>query len=227
MVAGSQLVAGHDWRDKLRGGGPLGILAILVVLAGGAVNPMIGAPLAVLWVWLSRTPWRAIGYVRPKSWAVAVPGAIIAGAFFKLLMKSVVMPLLGAPAVNAAFHYLAHNPPAAIEMIFVMVISAGWGEETFFRGYLFERLGKLFGSSAAAKAAIVVLTAVVFGAGHYFQQGVPGAVHATIVGLAFGTFFAVTGSLVPVMIAHAAFDLAALFIIYYDLESTVAHWFFR
>jgi membrane protease YdiL (CAAX protease family) len=36
-----------------------------------------------------------------------------------------------------------------------LIIKAGWGEETFFRGYLFERLGKLFGQSVAAKVVTV------------------------------------------------------------------------
>jgi membrane protease YdiL (CAAX protease family) len=211
----------------LRGFGPLGILAILVIFFGAAIGPIISAPLIVLWTWLSRTPWREIGYVRPRRWATAVPLAIVSGAFFKLFMKAVVMPLLGAEPLNRAYHYLAHNPAAVPGMIFAMVVGAGWGEETFFRGYLFERLGKVFGSSAAAKAVIVGFTAALFGVVHYPVQGLDGAVQATIVGLTFGTFFAVSGSLFPVMIAHAAFDLTALAIIYFDVEAKVAHIFFR
>jgi len=39
-----------------------------------------------------------------------------------------------------------------------MIVSAGFGEETLFRGYAFERLGKLFGHGSRAKTAIVVFT---------------------------------------------------------------------
>jgi membrane protease YdiL (CAAX protease family) len=96
-----------------------------------------------------------------------------------------------------------------------------------FRGYLFERLGRLMGKSARAKALIVVLTSLLFGAVHFPVQGLAGAEQATILGLAFGALYARSGSLWFLMIAHAAFDLTALWIIYWDLESTIAHWIFK
>src|SRR5206468_5770529 len=54
---------------RLRGLGPLGILATLVILLVGnyPVAPLSGV-LVLVWVWRSRTPWREIGYVRPQSW---------------------------------------------------------------------------------------------------------------------------------------------------------------
>jgi len=100
-----------------------------------------------------------------------------------------------------------------------MIVGAGFGEETVFRGYLFERFGKLFGSGVWAKTSIVLLTAVWFGLGHYAVQGLAGAEQATIVGLVFGTIFAVTGRIWMLMFAHAAFDLTALAMIYWNLES--------
>ena len=108
-----------------------------------------------------------------------------------------------------------------------MIVGAGFGEETLFRGYLFERLGKLLGSAAGAKAIIVTLSAGLFGLAHFHDQGLAGVEQATIVGLAFGAIFAVTGSIWMLMCAHAAFDLTALAIIYWNLESDVAHLVFK
>jgi membrane protease YdiL (CAAX protease family) len=105
----------------------------------------------------------------------------------------------------------------------MMIVTAGFGEETFFRGYLFERLGKLFGTGPGAKVLTVVITSVAFASLHYFDQGLAGAQQATITGLVFGTIFAFTGRLWTLMCAHTAFDLAALAIIYGGLESSVAH----
>ena len=92
---------------------------------------------------------------------------------------------------------------------------------------MYERLGKLFGPGARAKTLIVLLTAGLFGVAHYFEQGFPGVQQGMIVGLAFGATFAVTGRIFMLMIAHAAFDLTALAIIYWNLESTVAHLIFK
>ena len=54
-----------------------------------------------------------------------------------------------------------------------------------------------------------------------------GVEQATIVGLVFGTIFAVTGRIWMLIVAHAAFDLTALAMIYWNLESTVAHLVFK
>jgi membrane protease YdiL (CAAX protease family) len=66
-----------------------------------------------------------------------------------------------------------------------------------------------------------------FGAEHYSVQGLPGAEQATIVGLVFGTIIAVTGRIWMVMVAHAAFDVTAVAMIYWNLESKVAHLVFK
>jgi hypothetical protein len=84
----------------LRGFGPLGILAILVILAGNFLLAPLSAILVLVWVWRSHTPWREIGYVRPENWSATVVGGIAFGIAFKLLMKSIVMPLLGADPIN-------------------------------------------------------------------------------------------------------------------------------
>ena len=42
----------------------------------------IGALLVLVWVRLSRTPWREIGYVRPKSWTGTVPAGLAFGIAF-------------------------------------------------------------------------------------------------------------------------------------------------
>jgi membrane protease YdiL (CAAX protease family) len=206
----------------LRGFGPLGILAILVILAGNALFVPLSALLVLLWVQLSRTPWREIGYVRPRSWVRTVLAGVVLGVVFKLAMKAIVMPLLGADPINQAFHYLVGNTAALPAVLYLVIVGAGFGEETVFRGFLFERLGKLLGPGAWAKVSIVLMTSALFGFVHYPEQGLAGVQQATIVGVVFGAIFAVTGRLFMLMVAHAAFDVAAVAIIYWDLETTVA-----
>jgi hypothetical protein len=215
----------------LRGFGPVGIASILTIILSGTIAPghvavPLGALLALAWARRSRTPWSALGYVRPWSWGGGAALGILLGIALKLLMKAIVLPLLGAPPVNAAYHSLVGNRamlPAAIWMM----LMAGFGEETVFRGFLFERLGRLFGRGAGARLAIVLLTSAVFGLAHYSDQGFFGALQGTMTGLVLGTLFSATGSLWIPMVAHAAFDLAALAIIHLDLETAVAHLVFR
>jgi len=212
---------------RLRGFGPLGILAILVILAGNLVILPLSAILVLVWVTLSHTPWREIGYIPPKSWARSIVIGIVFGVAFKFAMKAIVMPLLGAPSINQTYHFVTGNTDALPGMIFVILVVAGFGEETLFRGWMFERFGKLFGSSVWAKTLIILITSVWFGLEHYTDQRLPGVEQAIITGLVFGTIFAVTGRIFFLMITHAAFDLTALAIIYWNAETAVAHLIFN
>ena len=222
-AAGSGSLPDDRLAAGLRGFGPLGILAIVVILLGNALFIQLSALLVLAWVRLSRTPWGEIGYVRPASWLRTIVVGIGFGVAFKLTMKAVVMPLLGAEPVNHAYHYLAGNRAAIPYTLYAMIVGAGFGEETSFRGFLFERLGKLFGHGVRGKTLIVLLTSILFGLAHYSVQGLTGTEQATIVGLVFGTIFARTGRIWMLMFAHAAFDLTAYAMIYWDLETRVAH----
>lgn len=184
---------------------------------------MILAILVLLWARATRTPWRDLGFVRPASWAQTILAGIIFGVALKIVMKAIVMPLFGAEPANPAFQYLIGNTAALPGILWTVIVSAGFGEEVVFRGFLFERLGKLIGTSVAARAVTVLVTSTLFAAVHYSLQGWPGVQQAAVVGLVFGTIYAITGRLWLLIIAHAAFDVAAVAIIYFNLESRVAH----
>ena len=218
--------ANSNLAQALRGFGVVGVLSVLIIAAGAAVTMPLGALLIMLWVWLSATTWREIGYVKPKSWARTVALGTLLGIGFKILMKAVVMPLLVADPVNHTYHFLTGDAFASLGFAIYLVIGGGWAEETVFRGYLFERLGRLVGTGTLAKVVIVVVTSALFASLHY-DQGWPGVEQAVMTGLVFGTIFAVTGRLFLNMVIHAAFDLAALVMIYFEAESRIGHLLFK
>ncbi len=208
----------------LRGFGPLGLAAIVLILAGNFLFPPLSALLVLVWAYASETPWHELGFVRPRSWTGSVAIGVGFGAAYKLILKAIVMPLLGAPPVNARYHFVTGNAAVLPGLIATMIIVAGFGEETLYRGYMFERLGKLLGTSPRAKIAIVVITTILFAAAHYPDQGIPGVEQAVFTGLVFGGIFAVTGELFMLMVAHATFDVVALALIYWNLEAKVILW---
>ncbi len=232
--AGAALAPGDDGlARRLRGFGPLGLASLLAIILIGtvAVAGVVAVPvsglLVLAWAKLSGTPWRELGFVRPKSWARTIAVGIVFGAAFKLALKALVMPLLGADPVNHAYHFIAGNPAMLAAMVWASLAGAGFGEETVNRGYLFERGRRLLGDGAAARATIVAVTSLLFGLAHYLQQGLAGAEQGLITGLAFGTIYALTRRIWTIMIAHAAFDITASVLIYLDLETTVAHLVWR
>ena len=70
----------------------------------------------------------------------------------------------------------------------------------------------------------MVVTSALFAAAH---QGISAMQQAGIVGLIFGTIYATRGRLWLLVVAHAVFDLAAVAIIYANMETRIAHLFFR
>jgi membrane protease YdiL (CAAX protease family) len=180
----------------------------------------------LIWASASRTPWRELGFARPHSWPRTVVAGVLMGVALKLVMKAVVMPLLDAPPRNAAYRFLVGNEASLPYMIFASIVIAGVGEEVITRGFLFERGRRLVGDSAAAKIAVVAVSSAWFGLGHYPEQGWPGVQQALVVGVLYGTIYAVSGRLWMLMTSHAVFDLTAVAIIYLDLEDEVAGFFF-
>lgn len=216
-AAGKRTTADDVFAARLREFGLIGVLALAAIYLGSVIIPPLGALLVLVWAWRSRTPWHEIGFSRPDSWIATIALGIAMGVALRLLMKFAVMPLLGAPPVNPAFHHLAGNTAALPSAILMMGFLAAAGEELVMRGFMFERLTRLLGRSRASLTVIVLVTSIVFGVAHYPLQGLAGAQNATLMGLVFGTLYVATGRLWLPMVVHGAFNLAGLMMIYFSL----------
>ncbi len=224
----SSAVQDDRFARELRGFGAVGVIAILVILlAGNFVFVPIGGLLVIAWARRTATPLADIGFIPPKSWPVTIASGIVAGALLKLFMKTILMPLLGADPVNHSAHHLVGNTAALPIAALTMIFAAGFGEETVWRGFFFNRFTRLFGDGVAAKAGIVFLSSALFGAAHYLGQGIDGVKQGFFTGLVLGTILAETRRIFLPMIMHAAFDLTALAIIYSGAEGRFAHLFFK
>jgi uncharacterized protein len=208
----------------LRGVGPLSVLATVAILLAGN---LVGGVLAFVWAWRSGTPLHDLGFRPVRSWARLIAFASFGGVLLKLVMKALVMPLLGFSATNAAYQYLVGNRHALPGMLLLVMIGGGLGEETIWRGFLFERLERFFGGDGGAKRVAVGLSSILFALAHYADQGLSGAAQALVTGLVFGAVYVATDRIWPSMVAHAAFDVTAVLIIYWNLEAVVAHVVFR
>ena len=80
-------------------------------------------------------------------------------------------------------------------------ITAGIVEEIVYRGFLIWYLSQYMPVWSA-----VVVSAVAFGLGHSYQ-GARGAMRVSLVGLAFGALYVVSGSIWLPIIAHALLDI--------------------
>lgn len=188
---------------------------------------LIAAIAILVWAKATRKPWSELGLARPANWAATIGLGIVIGIAFKFCMKAIVMPLFGAPPMNQAYQWLTGNTAALPGFILTLLISAGFAEEVVFRGFLFWGLGKRLGTGRWATVATIVIGAVLFGLGHWQNQKLPGVEQATVVGLVWGALYARTRSLWMLMIGHFVFDLTAAWMIYYGLETRIAHLVFK
>jgi len=180
------------------------------------------------WTRTAGRPFSSLGLTRYRpGLALSVIAGFVFGALFKLATKAIVMPLLGAPAVNQTYHYLAGNPGALPGIIALVLVSGAFGEEVVYRGFLFDRARASWGSSTVTLVNALMISTVLFAASHYADQGWPGVALATVTGLTFGCLYAWRNELWTPMAAHAGFDLAAVMMIYWNWEAPVAHWIFR
>jgi membrane protease YdiL (CAAX protease family) len=99
---------------------------------------------------------------------------------------------------------LLPDTPAEMAVWVALSATAGFCEETIFRGYLQKQIARMTGSTNAG----LVLQALVFGACHGYQ-GVKPMITITVFGLLFGLLANFVQNLRPGMLAHFLQDTLA------------------
>lgn len=69
--------------EQLRGFGTVGLLGLLIILAGNFLVAPLSAVLVLVWAHLSQTPWKSLGFAAPRSWTRVVAIGIPLGIVFK------------------------------------------------------------------------------------------------------------------------------------------------
>lgn len=161
--------------------------------------------LAAAWI-VYRRPWADLGFVIPGG-----PG-VWGGAAVLLLMTGLL--LYSWHAATAASEkerakqreglgrlakYLPRTAPE-LRSFFGVSVTAGIVEEIVYRGFVIWYLGHFMPLWAA-----VILSSIAFGLAHGYQ-GVTGVLRVSLIGLAFGTYYVVTGSIWLPILAHVLLD---------------------
>ena len=95
--------------------------------------------------------------------------------------------------------------------------TVAFGEEMLVRGFMMNRLAQLFGSTRAAWATALVISAVIFGLMHVYQ-GTMGVLLTGAVGLVFGAaYLIVRRNLWVTIIAHGVIDTLAFVAFYFGM----------
>jgi membrane protease YdiL (CAAX protease family) len=178
----------------------------------GVMAVLVGAAAAVA-VTLGRGGSLAdLGFRPPRRWTT-VPLWVL-GIFIVFVAAQGVVPVLVAPFFElpqpdlSRYDVIRGNPAAALLFAVLLPFTAAIPEEILYRGFLIERLRRLFGGRSVSAIFAVLVQALIFGSVH-FQWGLGGIFVTSIMGAVWGFAYLLCGrNLWIVIIAHSTAHVA-------------------
>jgi len=135
--------------------------------------------------------------------------------FYGYVMIPAVTSLTGEPMDFSVFEQFKGNLSATLSFLVLIWISAAFGEEIVFRGYLMRQFTKFFGSSKISLAINILLFGFLFGLIHAYQ-GLSGQIITGIIGMLFAIIFHIRKNDLWFNVAlHGFTDSVAAIYIYY------------
>ena len=171
------------------GGGPAARVVVVAYLAVGVAAAAVAAA-------LGRDPLSCNGWLGargPASWLVSLGLGVLLGAVTIAATPPMVRRWRWARALHLALRPAVHKEHDGA--LLLVAVSSATGEELLFRGLLVPLIG-------------VIASSLAFGFLHQIrgQARWGWMAWATLMGLLFGGIFALTGSLVGPLLAHAAIN---------------------
>lgn len=164
------------------------------------------AVLMATWYWLGR-PIADLGFVPPEGNAFWIGVGVLALATAYLIYSWRATIKMSnderdkqIDALGSLVHFLPRDK-RDYRYFFGLSITAGIVEETIYRGFVIWYL-TLFMPVWAA----VIISSIAFGLGHTYQ-GTNGVVRVAVIGLVFGAFYVLTGSIWLAIVGHAILDI--------------------
>ncbi|MEM9361151.1 MAG: CPBP family intramembrane glutamic endopeptidase [Bacteroidota bacterium] len=146
-----------------------------------------------------------------------VVAAIMFAVYIFLLIPGITY-LTGQPIDFSEFEVYEGNLPAILGLFVYIWVSAAFGEEILFRGYLMRQFIKFFGDGKVAIILNIVLLGALFGWIHAYQ-GITGQIITGIIGATTATIFYFRKYDLWFCIAiHGFFDTIALVFMYYGIS---------
>ena len=165
----------------------------------------------------------AMGFRGPTSWKRTIAIALAAAALRIVLGAVVIDPLTAHfwPAATApeGSGGISGNPVEALKWLLLVWTFAAFGEEIGYRGYLMTRAADLGRQSTAAWLAALVVSAVLFGYGHYYK-GPAGILDSGVAGLILGGAYLLSGRVLwTSILAHGFIDTFGVAALYFGWDS--------
>lgn len=175
--------------------------------------------------------WAAMGLIPLPGWKAKLKVLPQAGLTLVAFACVVALTTIAGPAIGLEFMTeipaevegrwgdVAGNLPHYLLWLGIVWTAAAFGEEMFFRGYLITRLQLIFPDGWRGAALAITISALIFGYGHFYYQGLRGAIVTCGIGLAFGSMFLLfKRNLWPLILLHGVIDTLTFTAIFMEWE---------
>lgn len=190
-------------------------------LAAAIVKKAITMGLILVFLWQAKEGLQDLGLARAnleRGLLVGLPagaGILIINA----LLSNVLLPRILPAAWRGDGEPTFLKEHLMTPLRLLMWIGFSWWAAAFVeeleRAFLITRIDSLSGMVIA-----LIVTSLIFGIRHWYQDKAGAAITTGIVGLLFGLVWLMTGrNLVAAMVAHATLDSLALILLYFTCET--------
>ncbi|HEY2357437.1 MAG TPA: CPBP family intramembrane glutamic endopeptidase [Phenylobacterium sp.] len=178
--------------------------------------------LALVSRWLRAKRWSELGFRRPESWrrlVLLVLGAVALRWAVGYAVEAITAHFWPPIVAPHGTDRIVGNPAAALAALGIVWTFAAFGEEIGYRGYIMKRAADTIGGGRLGWLAGLVLSAVLFGFGHYYK-GPAGILDSTFAGLIMGGLYLLSGRcLWATILAHGLSDTLAVALTYLGLNN--------
>jgi hypothetical protein len=197
----------------------------------GPASLLLTLALLTIYMCARGSGWSAMGLVPLPGWKAKLKVLPQAGLTLVAFGVVVALTTIAGPAIGLEFLTkipaevegrwgdVAGNVPRYLLWLGIVWTAAAFGEEMFFRGYLITRLQLVFPAGWLGTVFAIAVAALIFGYGHFYYQGLRGAVVTCGIGLAFGSMFVLfKRNLWPLILLHGVIDTLTFTAIFMEWE---------
>ncbi|HEX2629306.1 MAG TPA: type II CAAX endopeptidase family protein [Chitinophagaceae bacterium] len=176
----------------------------LIALFAFVYNPWTKFPFTFLIIIAAVLAWcewrdgnlKGIGLDTKGNFITLITRVILLFIAVEIVMDFVVQPLVnkitGETVDYSTFNRLAHQTPKYFKYLLYTWISAAFGEEILFRGFVFRQLNIVMHGVKGKTIIIAILSSLLFALPHYYM-GPGGLIITFLFGLAFSIIYIRSG----------------------------------
>ncbi|MEO9869556.1 CPBP family intramembrane glutamic endopeptidase [Ekhidna sp.] len=198
------------------------ILSMILVVAMGTIGQvgfLVTMILMIVFYRIRKVTLVELGLNKPQSWIRSIGLGLALAMAIILVVKGIEYVFFESslkPDVSR-FYVIKENPLYLFLTLIFVWITAGFGEEVIWRGFMMKNMAILLGNNRNSWIISLIISSVLFGSIHMYQ-GLIGVVQTGLAGLFLGMIYMKNGkyNLWLNILTHGFINTISLIYIYFS-----------